>query len=71
MIAIHFYFLMCSFCRYDQTRGRHVRTNRDIQAGEVLFVEKAFITSVLYKNLEDPYVVICHYCLAKLTSSVP
>ncbi|XP_046603722.1 SET and MYND domain-containing protein 4-like [Neodiprion virginianus] len=46
-------------CKYTPQKGRHVIANRDIQKGQVLFVEKPFAFVVLDQNDSSSF---CRHC---------
>ncbi|VEN37449.1 unnamed protein product [Callosobruchus maculatus] len=47
---------------YDKTKGRHVVASKNIQKGEVLFIEKAFIFAPVFKENREFYPFNCKKC---------
>ncbi|XP_063239952.1 SET and MYND domain-containing protein 4-like [Bacillus rossius redtenbacheri] len=54
--------------RYSEEKGRHVVANRDISAGDTLFVERPFALVVLP---DEGDAVHCHHCCAATALPVP
>ncbi|KAJ8964737.1 hypothetical protein NQ314_004668 [Rhamnusium bicolor] len=57
--------------RYDKIRGRHVLAKKQIQKGDVLFIEKAFIFAPVFKENKEFYSFKCYNCLKDIISSIP
>ena len=48
---------------YNETLGRHVKALRDIEVGDVLFVEKPFAYILFHE--------VCHNCAEQTISPIP
>lgn len=48
---------------YNETLGRHVKALRDIEVGDVLFVEKPFAYILFHE--------VCHNCAKQTISPIP
>lgn len=53
--------------RYDTSKGRHVMTNQDVRAGDIIFVEKPYA----FVLLPDYYRQYCHHCCKQCTTPIP
>ncbi|XP_067002891.2 SET and MYND domain-containing protein 4 isoform X2 [Anabrus simplex] len=53
--------------KVNEEKGRHVIANRDIQMGDILFVEKPFAFVVL----PDQYGKHCHHCVKAIFAAIP
>nr|CAI5865838.1 unnamed protein product [Callosobruchus analis] len=56
---------------YEKIKGRHVVARKNIQKGEVLFIEKAFIFAPVFKDNREFHPFKCYNCLKDVISSIP
>lgn len=60
------------FLRYEESKGRHVVAKDNIKRGDVLFVEKAFISAPLMKEKSSEQLVDkCYGCFKDTRASIP
>lgn len=71
-ITIYFddLFLITHFS-YEKSKGRHVIARKNIQKGDVLFVEKALIFAPVFKENKELYPFKCYNCLKDTLSCIP
>ncbi|XP_019867309.1 SET and MYND domain-containing protein 4 [Aethina tumida] len=56
---------------YEKSKGRHVIARKNIQKGDVLFVEKALIFAPVFKENKELYPFKCYNCLKDTLSCIP
>lgn len=57
--------------KYDNNVGRHVVANRDVEVGEVLFVEDPIVTYYITSDLDLVTYPACHHCFVTVKTWVP
>ncbi|XP_044254997.1 SET and MYND domain-containing protein 4-like [Tribolium madens] len=56
---------------YNKDKGRHIVASTDINRGELLFIEKAFVFAPVFKENKEFYSFKCYNCLNDIVSGVP